>query len=64
MGVCVSNHSENTEVIVKNFEKTLPMVKMPLADYEERVKRLVFADDDDQIAIVQLKESFRDVLEF
>jgi hypothetical protein len=58
MGACVSNHSERFDVLVKNFERSLPLNKITLQEFEERVKRLVTEADDDQVSIAQLIVSF------
>jgi hypothetical protein len=44
MGLCGSRPDYN-EILAQNFEKNLPFTKISLQDYEERVKRLVFEED-------------------
>ena len=50
MGGCVSGRQEEMSDIVLRFEKQLPLSKITLQDFEERVKRLVFEDDDDELS--------------
>ncbi|CDW76938.1 UNKNOWN [Stylonychia lemnae] len=59
MGACLSRQEEfNAQV--GQFEKSLPFSKISIQDYQERVKRLVFEGDQDQITLRQLIESFKD----
>lgn len=46
---CASARPE--DLLLNEFEKNLPWSKVQIQDYEERVKRLVFIDDSDQITL-------------
>ena len=50
MGGCISGRTEEFSKLVTDFEATsLPWSKLTLQEYEDRVKRLIFEDDKDQI---------------
>ena len=58
MGGCVQTYrsfkASDFQYQVSSLEKSFPFAKITLQDFEERVKRLVFEDDDDQISLAQL----------
>ena len=57
---CTTSRMEEFDNQVSKFEQTtMPLTKVRFHDFEERVKRLVFADHDDSISMAQLEESFR-----
>lgn len=60
MGICASSRHEDFTTSVGQFEKSLPFHKVSLTEFEERVKRLIFEDDKNEITINQLIESFKD----
>lgn len=61
MGACASsNRHDEFSSSVGQFERALPFHKLYLQEYEERIKRLIFEDDNDEITLNQLIESFKD----
>lgn len=47
MGSCCASSNKPSEILIKKFESNLPFPRISLQDYEERVKRLIYEDDDE-----------------
>ncbi len=61
MGGCASYiRSGDFNASVASFEKSFPFSHMNIQEFEERVKRLVSEEDNNEITMAQIVESFRD----
>lgn len=58
MGTCLSIHNSSLDSHVARLEADMPWTNIAYATYEERVKRLVFEEDHEQISLAVLIKSF------
>ena len=59
MGGCAYSTGDHKDELIRQFIQRLPLVQLNLIDYEDYVKRLVCPEDNDEMTLLQLSESFR-----
>lgn len=59
---CAATRRDQYQELIRNFETShlMPLNRVSYRDFEERVKRLAFADHGEVLTMQQIEESFKD----